>query len=58
VLLDLARDFEVRNFVYASSSSVYGENTKVPFSEEDRVDNPVRAIFIFTFTDNHQTPYI
>ena len=27
--------------MYASSSSVYGSNTKIPFSEEDRVDNPV-----------------
>ena len=31
----------VEHCVYASSSSVYGGNTKVPFSEEDRVDNPV-----------------
>lgn len=31
----------VRHLVYASSSSVYGGNTKVPFSEEDKVDNPV-----------------
>ena len=31
----------VQHLVYASSSSVYGGNTKVPFSEEDKVDNPV-----------------
>jgi len=31
----------VKHLVYASSSSVYGGNTKVPFSEEDKVDNPV-----------------
>lgn len=31
----------VEHLVYASSSSVYGGNTKVPFSEEDRVDQPV-----------------
>ncbi len=31
----------VEHFVYASSSSVYGGNTKVPFSIEDKVDNPV-----------------
>ena len=41
-----ARDGEnekggVQHLVYASSSSVYGGNTKVPFSETDRVDNPV-----------------
>jgi UDP-glucuronate 4-epimerase len=41
VLLELAREFKVTNFVFASSSSVYGNSLKVPFSEEDRVDNPV-----------------
>ncbi len=40
-LLELARAQGVKNFVYASSSSVYGSNKKVPFSVEDRVDNPV-----------------
>ena len=40
-LLECCRHYPVRHLVYASSSSVYGQNTKVPFSEEDRVDNPV-----------------
>lgn len=40
-LLEMARDRGIRNFVFASSSSVYGNNEKVPFSEEDRVDNPI-----------------
>lgn len=40
-LLELARAQGVENFVYASSSSVYGNNKKVPFSVEDRVDTPV-----------------
>ncbi|MDY6971279.1 MAG: NAD-dependent epimerase [Thermodesulfobacteriota bacterium] len=40
-LLEIAREYGVRNFVYASSSSVYGSNTKVPFSVEDRVDTPI-----------------
>lgn len=40
-LLECARHNQVRHFVYASSSSVYGGNTKTPFSEKDRVDNPV-----------------
>ncbi len=40
-LLDLAVKHKVKNFVYASSSSVYGNNTKVPFSESDSVDNPI-----------------
>jgi UDP-glucuronate 4-epimerase len=37
-LLELARRNKVQNFIFGSSSSVYGENTKMPFSEEDRVD--------------------
>ncbi len=42
VLLEMARANEqCRHFVYASSSSVYGANTKLPFSVEDRVDHPV-----------------
>ena len=40
-LLEAARQYPVKHFVYASSSSVYGGNTKTPFSEEDRVDNQV-----------------
>lgn len=41
VLLECARRWPVKRFVYASSSSVYGSNSKIPFSEEDTVDNPV-----------------
>lgn len=40
-MLECCRHYPVKHFVYASSSSVYGGNTKVPFSEDDRVDNPV-----------------
>ena len=40
-LLELAREYQVQNFVYASSSSVYGSNEKIPFSVEDQVDTPV-----------------
>lgn len=42
VMLELARANDAcRHFVYASSSSVYGANTKLPFSVEDRVDQPI-----------------
>lgn len=41
VLLELCRQFPVRHFVYASSSSVYGGNTKIPFSVEDKTDKPL-----------------
>ncbi len=40
-LLEAARKAGVRPFVFASSSSVYGDNPKVPFSEQDPVDNPI-----------------
>ena len=40
-LLELARRREIGHMVYASSSSVYGGNAKLPFSVEDRVDHPV-----------------
>lgn len=40
-LLDLAKDYGVKKFIMASSSSVYGNNQKVPFSETDYVDNPI-----------------
>jgi UDP-glucuronate 4-epimerase len=40
-LLERAREFRVRSFIFGSSSSVYGGNTKVPFSEDDPVDRPV-----------------
>nr|HRY30635.1 NAD-dependent epimerase/dehydratase family protein [Elusimicrobiota bacterium] len=40
-LLEMCRRFGVRSFIYASSSSVYGGNKKVPFSVRDRVDRPL-----------------
>ena len=40
-ILEACRHFMPKHLVYASSSSVYGGNTKVPFSTDDKVDNPV-----------------
>jgi len=40
-LLELAKDFGVKQFVFGSSSSVYGINCKMPFSEEDNVSKPI-----------------
>ncbi len=40
-LIDLVRAAQVEHFVFASSSSVYGANTKLPFSVSDNVDHPV-----------------
>lgn len=40
-ILEACRHYEVEHLVYASSSSVYGSNKKVPYSTDDKVDNPV-----------------
>lgn len=40
-ILECCRNYPVEHLVYASSSSVYGGNKKVPFSTDDKVDNPV-----------------
>jgi len=59
-LLEMARQFPVTNFVFASSSSVYGGNTKLPFSIEDNVDTPIslyaatkRADELMAYTYSH-----
>lgn len=40
-LLELAREFSVKQFVFGSSSSVYGINAKIPFSEDDPIRQPI-----------------
>ena len=40
-ILEACRHYPVEHLVYASSSSVYGSNKKVPYSTDDKVDNPV-----------------
>jgi len=40
-ILELCRQNKTEGFIYASSSSVYGENKKIPFSIQDRVDKPI-----------------
>ena len=40
-IYECCKDVGVKHFIYASSSSVYGENTKLPFKESDSVDNPI-----------------
>lgn len=59
-LLEAAKDKGLKNFVFASSSSVYGINSKVPFSEEDPITCPIspyastkRAGELMCFTYSH-----
>ena len=40
-ILDLSRKFKIKNFIFASSSSVYGGNKEVPFKETHKVDKPL-----------------
>lgn len=40
-LLELAREFDVKQFVFGSSSSVYGINCKIPFSEDDKISRTI-----------------
>lgn len=50
-ILECCRNFPVKNLVFASSSSVYGLNTKIPFSVEDRTDAPI-SIYAATKKSN------
>lgn len=59
-LIEEAKNRKVENFVFASSSSVYGNNKKVPFSPQDRVDEPIslyaatkKADELIAYTYNH-----
>jgi UDP-glucuronate 4-epimerase len=40
-LLELAKEFKIKKFIFGSSSSIYGVNKKVPFSEDDKVENQI-----------------
>jgi UDP-glucuronate 4-epimerase len=55
-LLELCRREKVMSFVYASSSSVYGGNTKIPFSVEDPVDKPI-SLYAATKRANELAAY-
>ncbi|MBO8131126.1 MAG: GDP-mannose 4,6-dehydratase [Candidatus Marinimicrobia bacterium] len=55
-IIELAKNNRVKNFVYASSSSVYGNNKKLPFSEKDRVDNPI-SLYAATKKSNELIAY-
>ena len=40
-IIELCRHRNIEGLIYASSSSVYGGNKKMPFSELDKIDNPI-----------------
>lgn len=55
-VLESCRQFNVEHFVYASSSSVYGANKKIPFSVDDQVDQPV-SLYAATKKSNELMAY-
>lgn len=64
-ILEACRQNNIKHLVYASSSSVYGENEKVPFAETDRVDSPVslyaatkkaNELMAYTYSHLYQLP--
>lgn len=55
-LIETAKNAKVKNFVYASSSSVYGNSNKIPFNINDRVDNPI-SLYAATKRSNELMAY-
>lgn len=55
-ILECCRHNKIEHLVYASSSSVYGMNSKIPFSEDDRVDHPV-SLYAATKKSNELMAY-
>ena len=55
-ILECCRHFKIKHLIYASSSSVYGENKKVPFSVDDAVDNPI-SLYAATKKSNELMAY-
>lgn len=55
-VLECCRNFNIKHLVYASSSSVYGANTKIPFSEKDSVDTPI-SLYAATKKSNELMAY-
>ncbi len=66
-MLEFARKNEVRKFVFASSSSVYGKNSKIPFSEDDPLEGQVSPyaaakrsaeLYCQTYSDLYEIPTV
>ena len=55
-VLEILREIKIKNFIFASSSSVYGGNTSIPFNEYQKVDNPV-SLYAATKKSNEILAY-
>ncbi|MEF9986567.1 MAG: NAD-dependent epimerase/dehydratase family protein [Bacteroidales bacterium] len=56
-ILELSKQHNINHFVYASSSSIYGNNAKIPFEESDRTDNP-QSIYAATKKADELLAYV
>lgn len=56
-ILEACKEFGIKDLVYASSSSVYGTNKKIPFSEKDRVDTPI-SLYAATKKSNEEMAFV
>lgn len=66
-LLELSRIYNVKQFIFGSSSSVYGNNKKLPFSEDDKIDEPISPygvtkrtgeLYCYTYYLLHNIPIV
>ena len=55
-ILEACRNYPVKHLIYASSSSIYGDNTKIPFAVDDKTDNPV-SLYAATKKSNELFAY-
>lgn len=55
-ILELCRHYNIKNLIYASSSSVYGGNKEIPFSEQNRVDHPI-SLYAASKKSNEEMAY-
>ena len=55
-ILECCRNYNIKHLVYASSSSVYGMNKKIPFETSDNVDNPI-SLYAATKKSNELMAY-
>lgn len=56
-IMELSRIYAIKHFIYASSSSIYGNNNKIPFSEDDRTDNP-QSLYAATKKENELIAHV
>lgn len=52
-ILEEIKKYKIKNFVFGSSSSVYGENKKVPFAEDDPVENQISPYAVTKYAGEH-----